>query len=57
MDALYGIGVRPSEGEGSAGMMNAVQEHLSDCKKDKEWLKSQVEIQGNQISDFINRGQ
>ena len=42
MDALYGAGVRPSEGQGSAGMMKAVQAHLADVQKDKDWLKGRI---------------
>ena len=33
MDELWGCGLRPSEGAGSAGAMKAVQEHLSDLRK------------------------
>jgi len=42
MDALYNTGVRPSEGQGSAGMLRAVQDHLADVQKDKEWMKGRI---------------
>lgn len=33
MDTLWSCGIRPAEGEGSAGSMNAVQKHLLDMRK------------------------
>ena len=33
MDTLWSCGIRPAEGEGSAGSMVAVQKHLSDMRK------------------------
>ena len=32
MDELWSCGIRPSEGQGSAGQLSAVQSHLSDMK-------------------------
>lgn len=32
MDELWNIGIRPTEGSGSAGQMAAVQEHLKDLR-------------------------
>ena len=33
MDSLWDVGLRPSEGSGSAGAMLAVQEHLKDMRR------------------------
>ena len=33
MDQLWSCGVRPAEGQGSAGAMAAVQEHLKDMRR------------------------
>lgn len=33
IDSLWVCGIRPMEGEGSAGSMSAVQKHLSDMRK------------------------
>lgn len=33
MDQLWSCGVRPTEGQGSAGAMAAVQEHLKDLRR------------------------
>lgn len=33
MDDLYRAGVRPSEGQGSAGQLSATQAHLADMRK------------------------
>jgi len=33
MDRLWQAGIRPTEGEGSAGQMTAVQAHLADMRK------------------------
>ena len=33
MDDLWTCGIRPTEGQGSAGAMAAVQEHLKDLRK------------------------
>ena len=33
MDTLYDCGIRPSEGNGSAGAMRATEKHLEDMRK------------------------
>jgi len=33
MDDLWECGIRPSEGQGSAGQLKAVQDHLTDMRK------------------------
>lgn len=33
MDALWGCGLRPSQGSGSAGSLSATQKHLEDMRK------------------------
>lgn len=33
MDDLWECGIRPSEGQGSAGQLKAVQDHLGDMRK------------------------
>lgn len=33
MDQLWQVGIRPSEGSGSAGSLKATQEHLEDMRK------------------------
>lgn len=39
MDALWSCGLRPSQGRGSAGAMDAVQEHLKDLRQNAEDMK------------------
>lgn len=33
MDSLWSVGIRPTEGKGSAGAMSATQEHLKDMRE------------------------
>lgn len=33
LDALWGAGVRPSNGEGNAGQLGATEKHLEDMRK------------------------
>jgi hypothetical protein len=43
MDDLWRCGIRPTEGAGSAGAMNAVQEHLKLLTVENEWLKAKID--------------
>jgi hypothetical protein len=43
MDELYAVGVRPTEGMGSAGSMAAAQEHLKSVEETKNRLLVLVE--------------
>jgi len=40
MDQLWKVGLRPSEGKGSAGQLAAVERHLADVQKDRDWLRA-----------------
>ena len=37
MDAMWNVGVRPSNGEGNVGMIGAMKEHLASLKEDVAW--------------------
>lgn len=48
MDELWGCGLRPSEGSGSAGSLRATEKHLSDMQRIAFMLleRTNVEVQG-----------